>query len=97
MSASPSLCWFFFLFEPVQVLRVLSQSREFIRVSVPLCLDDAVSLESFTASDSYNLIASSSTPIPESGGEALDKGIPYRVSASKSLLFHTLFSCGSLC
>ena len=45
---------------------------EFIGVPALLCLDDIISLESYTGSGSYNLSISSSTKIAEHSGKELE-------------------------
>lgn len=60
MSTTPSWCWGFVRFEPVQVLCALSVS-ELICMLVLLCLEDAASLSLSTTSGSYSLSVSSAS------------------------------------
>lgn len=81
----------FVCLEPVQVLWVLAQALyKFIWALVLLYLEDTISLESFSTSNSYKASASSSELTPEPQGQVFAEDIPftaecYRVSAHCSV------------
>lgn len=56
---------------------------ESLCVSVLLCLEDAVSLDLFTAFDSSDLSISFSVSISESRRQGLDEDIPFRAERSE--------------
>lgn len=91
MSASPLPCWDFVWLASLQVLCMLSASLWVHMCIKPIFLENAISLELSTSSDTWTLSAFFSAQIPESWGKRLSQ-----TSHRKHLTFYTLSSYGSL-